>query len=105
MEDWSATSNKPIRRQKIEKRMGRVQNLLNYLDGSKAHYISNQKCSDFDSALPGSVINDFNAHVAATTVSESFGYLKEHVQIILNLNCFKYHLNHNRCTSTKSFFH
>ena len=81
MEDWSESNSKPVRKEKLEKRMGRVQNLLNYLDGSKTHYLSNQDCVDFDTALPASVVDDFNAHVAAATVTESFNYLKEHVQL------------------------
>ena len=81
MEDWSESNSKPVRKDKLEKRMGRVENLLNYLDGSKTHYLSNQDCVDFDTALPTSVVDDFNAHVAAATVTESFNYLKEHVQL------------------------
>ena len=81
MEDWSESNSKPVRKEKLEKRMGRVQNLLNYLDGSKTHYLSNQDCVDFNTALPTSVVDDFNAHVAAATVTESFNYLKEHVQL------------------------
>ena len=91
MEDWSESNSKPVRKDKLEKRMGRVENLLNYLDGSKTHYLSNQDCVDFDTALPTSVVDDFNAHVASSTVTESFNYLKEHVQLILNTLCFKYY--------------
>ena len=63
--------------------MGRVQKLLNYLDGSKTHYLSKRACVDFGTMLPKTVVDDFNAHAAATTNLDSFGYLKEHVQLIL----------------------
>ena len=77
MEDWSASNSKQKRGGLVEKRMDRVQKHLNYLDGSKTHYLSNRDCTDFDTALPSSVVDDFDAHVASTTVADSFAYLKE----------------------------
>ena len=91
MKDWSDSYSKPVRKEKVEKRMGRVQNLLNYLDGSKTHYLSKQNCVDFDTILPTTVVEDFNAHAAATNNAESFGYLKEYVQLFFTDMIFKYY--------------
>ena len=91
MKDWSDSFSKPVRKEKVEKRMGRVQNLLNYLDGSKTHYLSKQNCVDFDTILPTTVVEDFNAYAAATNNAESFGYLKEHVQLCFTDVILNYH--------------
>ena len=88
MEDWSESNSKHKRKERLETRMGRVQKHLNYLDGSKTHYLSKRDCTDFDTALPSSVVDHFDAHVASTTVSDSFSHLKEHVQLFLKHTLF-----------------